>query len=620
MYYHDTLKLLKAPIEDVLLKFYPAPFLKWLYEISLRQLASDFPGALPQPDRARPSDPDKAPKRAFLVALLQAVLQDPAMERRFFATLPPQTRELIAAATWDRRVNLAALERTLRRQVAMPNGSNHRFCDNPFILPPEHGFLAILRHSDEWYDSYRGDKAKKEDYCLCLPDAIRKAFKAIIPPPPGYELLPLDSVPSSHSQYSCVRKAAGDLRLVAEFIAQGHLTYTKSGPIARSSFKTIQQMTGNSEFYENSDDYTLALLRTRLLVAGMAFAGKKERRALLSCGQSAEPVRDVILSMLGNPSFLHEELLRHIPRNPSYSCPYGAQAVKNLAASFERLPGQHWVAWDNIRSSHVLRDDRPSIFNHGAEGLPALAANINKPWQSSTAVDSDNEFDLVSEPLLKGFAFLLAAFGAAEIAYDPPAHPTYARPGKNRLTPFDGLRFVRLTPLGEFVFGRQDHFDLPACPTARSPVILDETRLLATCRNADKLTELALKQLMEPLAAGRYRMTPKSFLAGCATRGDLEERVRLFRRAVSIAPPAIWEQFFEQTLARSAPLVSEPDYLVLKVGADEEIRRLFTSDPVLKEIVLKVEGLRIAVRQSDLKKLAKRLEEFGYLNPLPLLA
>lgn len=56
---------------------------------------------------------------------------------------------------------------------------------------------------------------------------------------------------------------------------------------------------------------------------------------------------------------------------------------------------------------------------------------------------------------------------------------------------------------------------------------------------------------------------------------------------------------------------------VLKVSADEEIRRLFASDPVLREIVLKVEGLRIAVRQSDLKKLAKRLEHFGYLSPIP---
>jgi hypothetical protein len=86
---------------------------------------------------------------------------------------------------------------------------------------------------------------------------------------------------------------------------------------------------------------------------------------------------------------------------------------------------------------------------------------------------------------------------------------------------------------------------------------------------------------------------------------------------VSATPPPIWEGFFERTLARIAPLNLESDYLVLKVSPDEEIRRLLASDPVLREIVLKVEGLRIAVRQCDLTKLAKRLEQFGYLSPLP---
>jgi hypothetical protein len=37
---------------------------------------------------------------------------------------------------------------------------------------------------------------------------------------------------------------------------------------------------------------------------------------------------------------------------------------------------------------------------------------------------------------------------------------------------------------------------------------------------------------------------------------------------------------------------------------------------VLREVVLKAEGMRIAVRRQDLKKLARRLEQFGYLSPL----
>jgi hypothetical protein len=71
-----------------------------------------------------------------------------------------------------------------------------------------------------------------------------------------------------------------------------------------------------------------------------------------------------------------------------------------------------------------------------------------------------------------------------------------------------------------------------------------------------------------------YRMTPKSFLGGCGCREDIDERIQRFRRVVAAAPPAIWEDFFARTLARIAPLNPELDYVVLKVRADEEIRRL----------------------------------------------
>jgi len=618
--FYEIEKLLHAPIEDVLLKLYPATFFKWLYDANLQQLVKSYPGALPQPDRPRPSEADKAPKKAYLISLLLAVLRDQAMGRRFFETLPEKTREAIAAVAWERRVNLAALEKTLGHPVAPANPDERRIYYEPFLIPPEHGFLAILRDVENQWGYYSGqNKPKKEDYCLLLPDAIRQAFKAFVPPPLGYELLPLDHVPAAHTQYSCARKSVGDLRLVAEYIAQGHLKYTKSERIALPSLLTLHEMTGGPEFFENSGNDDLALVRTRLLVGGMAFAGEKEREKLLARGDSAEPVREVIERVLANASFLHEELLGHLAKSRNQWCPYSAQAVKNLAVFFEKVPAGKWVSWENIRSFHTLREERPSLFNPGAGGLQAQATAVQDMWSRSLYVSGHNEFELVSEPLLKGFAFLLAAFGIAEIAYVSPTHTTYRRPRKGYLTPYDGLRFVRLTPLGEFVFRRRDHYELAAGPPARSPVVLDEARLLATCRNADKLTELALRQFMEPLTAGRYRMTPKSFLGGCDSREDIEERIRLVRRVVSAAPPAIWEQFFQRTLARIAPLSLEPDYLVLKVSDEDEVRRLLASDPVLRGIVLKVEGLRIAVRQGDLKKLAKRLEQFGYLSPIPRL-
>jgi hypothetical protein len=359
------------------------------------------------------------------------------------------------------------------------------------------------------------------------------------------------------------------------------------------------------------------LLRTRLLVGGLAFAGEKEREALLRAGECAGPARDLLEKLFQNASFLYEELLDHLANRQNRWARYDPASVRQLPAFFATLPSGKWVAWENLRRYHELREQVPTLFGADTHGLDANATAVGREtWSRFARVDEDTEFELISEPLLKGFTFLLAAFGLAEIAYDSPTHSKYRRPKKAWLTPYDGLRFARLTPLGEFVFRRRETYELADGPPTRARIVLDETRLLATCRNADSLTELALAQFMEKLAPGRYQLTPKSLVGGCRSRADLEERIRLFRRVVPAKPPAIWESFFERTLARTSPLEFEPDYLLLKVGADEEIRRLLASDPVLREVVLKAEGMRIAVRRQDLKKLARRLEQFGYLSPL----
>lgn len=617
--FYEIQRLRYAPLEDVLLKVYSAPVLKWLYDVNLRQLAETYPDVLRPPDRTQVSGRDKTPKKAYLVALLLAVVRDKAMGRRFFETLPPETREVLAAVTWERHVNFAALEKTLGRQIAAANPDERRSHYEPFLLPPEQGFLVIVKSEEsQWgYHSWN-EKPKKEDHCLLLPDAIRKVFKAFVPPPTGYELQPLETVPdSAGSRYSCAEKAISDLRLVAEYIAQGHLKYTRSERIALPSLKVLHQMTGGPEFFEDPKHNDLALLRTRLLVGGMAFASEKEREKVVACADTAEPVRDLFKKVSANAPFLHEELLGHLAISRNRWCKYDSACVKKLASFFAKLPAEQWISWENMRSYHVLRDHLPGLFGQATGGLQAQATEGRNAWSTSVAVGGGNEFELVGEPLLKGYAFLLAAFGMAEIAYGPPRHTKYHRPKKDYLTPYDGLGFVRLTSLGEYVLGRRNTYEVVGRHPSRAAIVLDEARLLATCRDADKLTELALGQFMENLAPGRYRMTPKSLVGGCRSLEDIEQRIQLFRRVVSPKPPAIWEDFFAKTLARIAPLSLEPEYIVLTLSADEEIRSLLASDPVLREIILKVEGLRIAVRQSDLKKLAKRLEQFGYLSPIP---
>lgn len=176
------------------------------------------------------------------------------------------------------------------------------------------------------------------------------------------------------------------------------------------------------------------------------------------------------------------------------------------------------------------------------------ATSTYDTWQYNVLVNEHNAFSLLVEPLVKGYTFLLAAFGAVEIAYDLPTNPLYHRSNKPYLTPFDGLRFVRITPLGEFVFGHTETCDVSINAKPRGAIVLDEIRLMAFSDHTDPLTDLALDRVMERIAPGHFRMTFRSFLSRCSSRGDVEEQIRLFRRTISKNPPPMWEHFFEQAL------------------------------------------------------------------------
>jgi len=610
----------KASLEAVLVKSYPPPFLRWLYGIGLERIAHDHP-ALVQHRAAFPLlGKTGSPLKAVLVEVLGSALLDPTECLALFESLPESGQRALATIVWEGPTPLSVLESLLGKPMAELNPDKRRWHRDPFILHDEYGFGCLQRIRERRWLGYGVYEAPpdKADYAVYLPQSLVPLFKEAIPAPADYNLRPLDDMDGSALRYTCEATAIRDLKLVAEYIQQGHLKYTKAEKLSKPCIRNVRAMTPASEFFEQTNDGDLELLRSRLLVGALAFAGDSAREGLLGASD-ALPVRALFDALAKVPAFFAEELQDHLVGSRRTWLEFDPDGVGKLIAFFSRFPSGKWVSAHNIRLYHRLRDSLPTLFSDPPLGFEVRVAETADSWSTRVYVRERNVFELASEPLLKGFAFFLAALGLAEIAYTKPKHENFSRPRRAYLTPFDGLLGVRLTPLGEFVFGKRDDYQIAEDAPPHAAVVLDATRLLAFCPDVDPLTELALKQFMETLSPGHYRMTHKSLLGGCASRRELEARIGLFRRVISETPPAIWERFFESTLSRISPLAPEPERVVLKIDGDEEMRRLFAVDPVLRKHSLKVEGLRIAVLRSEMKTIAKRLEHFGYLCPVSSL-
>jgi len=68
----------------------------------------------------------------------------------------------------------------------------------------------------------------------------------------------------------------------------------------------------------------------------------------------------------------------------------------------------------------------------------------------------------------------------------------------------------------------------------------------------------------------------------------------------------------DEVLDKINPLTRRPKMAVYKLASNKELISLMARDEVLKKYIAKAEGYHILIEASNVKKVKKRLEEFGY--------
>ncbi len=595
---YEIREFLGMPLSDALPRLYSNSIICRIYQNFIAPLVERHPSLLAELAKTQLTGNKKTPKKNEKVELLKMILKDTELCTEFLALMPAPVNVAITRLAWHGACTLETLEALVGTPVADLNPEEGRRAYEPLLMREAFDLFFSMRRGGNMY--YWGRTFAKNDFNVHLPNALRKAFKKCIPPPPEYVLQPLDEPPSGTMRY-LADKAMGDMKAAAEFIEQGHAKYTRNEQISKVSVRKFQEVIKGTEFFKPGSVGDYDQLRTRMLLEIISFSGQAFRKTLCT-STSADPFKELPGKL--SPVLLEAELLGHI-RPGSLSTIYQPGVAARLAKVMSEMPFGKWVSARNILLYFKYRDELPSVY---AE--PAAKPHYSYGAYGSTTPDEafNQRFAMISEPLLKGFAFLLAALGMAEIAYMTPEN-------QQPFMPFSGLEALRLTPLGEFVLGKRTNLDVEVGSVPRSEILLDSNRLMASCRNLDSMTELALKQFMDRITQSRFRMTHKSLLGGCSSRKALEDRIALFRRVIAAEPPPIWEQFFTQTLNRIAPLQRDGELLVFKLDTDEETRRLFSTDPVLRQHCLKVEGYRIAIRHQDIKTVCKQLEKAGCLCP-----
>ena len=207
---------------------------------------------------------------------------------------------------------------------------------------------------------------------------------------------------------------------------------------------------------------------------------------------------------------------------------------------------------------------------------------------------------------LQTWAFVMASVGMAEIAINEDLN--------GGLSPFSSLEYVRLTPLGRYALGLTDDYEAPEQEHVAYFELDPERLIIRSLIEPNPYAQL-LSDTSLPISRNRFETSPLSFLANCHTKADVESKIKIFRQFISSDLPPLWQQFFKSLLQHCHPL-KEDKTSYKRYTLDPENRdliQLVTTDPALRQLVVRAEGYRIMVKTDDLKKFEAQLKKHGYL-------
>ncbi|WP_301706020.1 hypothetical protein [uncultured Parabacteroides sp.] len=472
------------------------------------------------------------------------------------------------------------------------------------IKSPFLAWFVVEMGEPSWYDS-QTHRYISEIY-ISMPDFLFNWFIPFFYEKTDFVLTELPELPAETEQLKVFNAESSiftELTILDGLEKQGGLEINEKWKLSAACLKKLSAQVNLSEFFPQESDRSLNTLRANLMFSTFAFFWTVKKRNI---GQPEKELRDIFSEMILNyPVILYPILLPYTSglRSSEFRNQLGLQYLKMVISEITLSDSQQWL----LASQFILHCRFYNIpfspFNRFSLEKMKLKDKL-----SGDFIYKDGWYIDLDEVFIKSFIFLLASFGLLEIAYD--ACPS------SFSSPFHALRYFRLTALGAYVFNITNTYELPKAKEEGPFFDLDARNLIVRSLGENNPYETLLQDVAIPIGQHRYKLTHASFLNNCKTNEDVVNKIEFFKRFISAELPEIWSEFFDSLMKRCRPLtsISADKYLVYQLDAgNEELLRLVSTDPVIRENTVRAEGYLLLVKKDSLKQVVARLKYSGYL-------
>jgi len=465
------------------------------------------------------------------------------------------------------------------------------------------------------------------DYYISLPPIIKASAKKYLPKPKFYELIGISEDPENCEIYQDDGNILHQLPLILSYAEAND--YFLDDHVEKPTKKILDGIIGNcslQEFY-HSGKPNEKYLRSNIIAFFMSlenifFPKKFDRpehqiKHMLFTYLKGEDSLVNNVKILPFLTYLKQwkKIFEQYPEE--YHFEKELNLRNNLWRVLKQAPKDQWISVENIINHCYYRNISMEVIH------PYIASQyiffspcryINDKWQDPCKVYLSEAYysSAITIPAVKMVLFFLASFGIIDIAYRSSHNDKIRVKGRNYLSEYDGLEYIRLNKLSEYVMGKTDQYEVNQAENVSSEVILDDSHLIAYYKGKDPVKRMILEKMALRIHEGCYRVNYQIFLKDCQYTKDIDNKINLFHDHISSDPPKIWKDFIKDILSKKDPLEEKPNYHVFKLNDNQELVELIARDEQLRQYVMMAEKYHILVPVDKIHLLQKRLANFGF--------
>lgn len=526
-------------------------------------------------------------KNKFL-DLIEQVFSKKEIFLTIFNTLPKDIQDIFTVIAWEGK---------------MPIKDREKFQE----IGKE--FATSVDLKDEYLFFKMGEEVKKDEY-LYIDNDIVRMYRPFLPKVRDYYIYSVPENPKllKDNNESCIVE---NLTSYFNFFNDGKLQLSSSGKLLKASKNDMCRYCNIKEYYTDAKD--LDFLKTETL-ALFFFLMKKEflNREYFRITN----LKNIISDFLNGKNIKSENSVyiglylnylkgvKKIDKNNEEI----KRAIISIKEALLELPNDAPVSVDNIIKYILYRDKFIEILD-----IKDVYENIyiNEANYERTKIHSYFKYKAyIIEPFIKSILFILSALGVLEIYYDLPSENNALYLKHGYLSKFDGLKAVKFTNLGKYIFDRQEKYDFKE--EEEGEAILEDDRLIVTILGESPVKVLFLESIGIRIADNKFKITQESFLKKVSSKTSLFEKIDEFKKKIQPEFNDLWKKFFEELLKKMESVQLVPEYRVLKLEQDKNLINIITKDRRLSNIILKAENFHILIKEQDVEKLANVLKENGY--------